>query len=769
MRNKTIYLIASLVLTFCCFIASAQQRSMVYQFPLPRPHTGMIIGNGTQGLMIWGAANELNITIGHAGFWDHRGGNTLKNIDTFKDLKNLLYNADANGITKAFTPDPSVARPTQISGTRLQLKFPKGYTLSKGVLNFLKAEATIEIIGPKGQKQIVRIGQAVETQLAWVMLPQQVAVSHKLHPAWEWIGPVLTKAGISKPQEWKSENGNTGFTQTLPEDLPLGVAYRVNSDKIMLASYLGNLPEQHLDKILDQQVFDRQIPIRDAWWKKYWSSVPEISLPDPVLQEMLDFGLYKQACNNPPHAKAAGLQGPFMEDYQLPPWANDFHFNVNVQMIYDPALPSNQPDHLWPLWKMMADWLPKYRKAGEKFYGSKNALFFPHAVDDRGQVIGRFWTGIIDQGSAAWMAHLAWRHYRYTLDEQILNTIAWPLLEGSFEAYWATIEEISDGKGGKRLSLPVGVSPEFGRAYTGYQQAWGRDASFQLAALHRIARLLPQAAKILGKPLDPRWNQVEKQLPLYTLVDDVWMPEDQTKGERIALWDKQDLTGSHRHHSHLAGIFPFYVVDPKSKEHRDIVLNTMRNWVFKGSGNWMGWSVPWASSIWSRLENPEAAVMWLRYWNDHYVNKGKASLAFVPTPSQTIISEYPFPKAPETVNKEKMQMDAAMGAVSAVFELLVQHREDDVIAVLPAIYDQWQSFSFKNILAEGAFLLSAKVERGKVSYIKIVAKKGGKLKLEHGLGTRYLLNGKRVSQTAPIFIYESKVGEVIELSIDKSN
>ncbi len=52
--------------------AAARTDSLTWQFPLPRTHTGMLIGNGTQGLMIWGKDNRLHITIGHEGFWDRR-------------------------------------------------------------------------------------------------------------------------------------------------------------------------------------------------------------------------------------------------------------------------------------------------------------------------------------------------------------------------------------------------------------------------------------------------------------------------------------------------------------------------------------------------------------------------------------------------------------------------------------------------------------------------------------------------------------------------
>ncbi len=53
--------------------ASPSNAILSWDFPLPRTHTGILLGNGTQGLMVWGEST-LNVTTGRAGFWDHRRG-----------------------------------------------------------------------------------------------------------------------------------------------------------------------------------------------------------------------------------------------------------------------------------------------------------------------------------------------------------------------------------------------------------------------------------------------------------------------------------------------------------------------------------------------------------------------------------------------------------------------------------------------------------------------------------------------------------------------
>jgi len=74
-----------------------QNKILSWEFPLPRTHTGILLGNGVQGLMVWGV-ETLNITVGRAGFWDHRGGKPFTTATNYKELKRLLENRDEAGI-----------------------------------------------------------------------------------------------------------------------------------------------------------------------------------------------------------------------------------------------------------------------------------------------------------------------------------------------------------------------------------------------------------------------------------------------------------------------------------------------------------------------------------------------------------------------------------------------------------------------------------------------------------------------------------------------
>ena len=446
-----------------------------------------------------------------------------------------------------------------------------------------------------------------------------------------------------------------------------------------------------------------------------------------------------------------------MEEYQLPAWSNDYHFNINVQMIYWPCLGTNRLSHLNPMWQLIKSWMPRLKTNGEAFFGVPGALMLPHAVDDRGQVVGTFWAGTIDHACTAWMAQLAWLHYRYSMDETILREMAWPLLNGTFNGYWAMLEEIEEN-GIKRFSLPISVSPEYNGSH---MNAWGRDASFQLAAIHGTINLLQQAAKLLNLPADPRWADVQKRLPPYTL-------EGATPGYssgRIALWKGQDLAESHRHHSHLASIYPFCTIAPLSDEHRDIVANSLTHWTYRGAGQWTGWCIPWAAILCARCNLPDAATTWLQWWKSNFTNIGHGTLhdadfGGVTSWNQNALNTPDFRRTPDF--KEIMQMDAGMGAVTAILELLVQNRQDGIY-VLPGLPKYWRDLTFDGIRAEGAFLIGGTVRDGELCEIRVTSLAGGPLSLVHGFKGSWCLNGKKQKGTQ--LSRQTRPGEKIILSV----
>ena len=632
-------------------------------------------------------------------------------------------------------------RPAQIGCARL--------VIGSGAASFRPKRATLDLhraeITVQTSVGMLRIRQAAEDEVFWIEGPEEWlrTVPIALHPVWDFLGEALAHDGCRPPERWGDVDGG-GFEQTLPEDEPVALAWERRRGHIVAATALGFGAGGAARRRLADADPARLARLARRWWRQYWRDVPSIEIPDPVIEEAWAYGLYRQAGLTPPHAPPAGLQGPWMEDHKFPPWSNDYHFNINVQLIYEPALATNRADHFMPMWRMLMGWLPEMRANARTFFGVEDALMLPHAVDDRCHVVGHFWRGTLDQACIAWMALLAWRHYRHTGEMGILREIAWPLLNGAFHGFYAMLERI-ETPAGPRWSLPVSVSAEY--------PGWGRDASFQLAAIHALTQVLPQAARRLGEPEDARWASVERELPPYTTIP--FGPQGTRR--RIALWEGQDLVESHRHHSHLAAMTPFRTVDPFDSVHRAVVAESLRHWVRTGAGLWSGWCLPWASMIASRCNLADAAVAWLHWWRNGFVNAGRAPLHDAAFPGISDIgSPDPIETPAEDHPHEIMQCDAAMGAISAIAELLVQVR-GDTLWVTPALPATWRDFSFDGVRVEGGFRVGATIEGGYVREIRLQNDRDAVARLAWG---RRRLAGEAGGRSSPITEVSVKAGEL---------
>ena len=379
-------------------------------------------------------------------------------------------------------------------------------------------------------------------------------------------------------------------------------------------------------------------------------------------------------------------------------------------MCYWPAYLANLLDHLKPLFEMIASWQDTLRHNAEIFIGIDDGLMLPHAVDDRCMCMGGFWTGSIDHGCTAWVAEMMYRYYRYTGDVDFLRETAYPFMVGAMRVYEEMLE-----RDGDRFMLPVSVSPEYRGAA---MNAWGKNASFQLACIHFLCESLQDAAAVLGEEPRPIWQEIQQGLPRACLYG----PEG---SRQMALWEGTPLEESHRHHSLLAGLHPFDTLALDDPEWQPIIDRTLANWIRKGMGMWSGWCVPWASMIHTRIGNAGMAEMLLGIWEKVFTNEGHGTLHDCNFPGFTLIGA----GARTTTDRpEIMQMDAGMGTATAIMEMLL-HTRRGVNYLFGGAPDRWQSVSFENLRTDGAFILSAARLDGTVTGIKVVSENGGTLRL----------------------------------------
>lgn len=742
---------------------------LVWRFPLARPLTGVPLGNAKQGLLIWGESS-LRITVARAGFWDRRGGQGILPATTYAAVRRALETDDGPLLDSLFPPRASgVPFPQQFGGGRLELTFAPSLRPLDATLDLATATLTVRIgrheDDPTPSFLVIR--QDATEEIAWIEPDASLLPGLTLHlqSAYELVRDnAMAALGIQSPLAWKAADDG-GFVQSLPADEPLAVAWSKRPERILLATALG---ADCADTVRTRlRLFDAHAAesARLAFWSDHWARSARVSLPDPTLQRQYDYALYRQPGILRAGAPAGTLQGPWMEDTVIPPWSNDYHFNINVQLVYGAALATGHAEDMRPLWEMLRSWLPRLRELGEALYQRPGALLIPHAVDDRCQLLGVFWAGVIDQACVAWMGRMAYQYFRYTGDEAHLRDLAWPLLVGAFEGYHAALELITDAEGRQRYSLPVSVSPEFGGSER--HECWGRDASFQLAALQAVLHDLRAAATQLGFAPDPRWADVTTHLPLYTLVDAntgsyAWVGP---VNKRIGLWEGKDLSESHRHHSHLGAIHPFCTIDPFAPEHHPIVARTINRWSAMGPGNWTGWCLPWASMICTRCGLPDAARGWLHILANEFTNVGHATVhnadgAGMFGWDDGSLAWPDHRKGPDYLCYEISELDAPLGAATAILEMLITC-SGDIVRITDRLPKHWRALSFERIRTEGGFEISGVFRHARATSLTVFCQRGGELRLRHSLGSAWTLDG--VARDEALLVLNTAPGQILHL------
>ena len=688
-------------------------RTLEWHFPLHRTHTGIPLGNGRTGLIIWGSGSALRITVGRADVWDHRGGMSWTSRQNYRDIRSCLEAGDEAGIREIFRPETEgvsgqPARPSVLPLGRIDLELAPGWTVTRGELDLAAGIARIIFTCGPAQREI-EVGLHPERDEAWLRgVDDEVDI--RAVTSWDIMGERLSALSFTPPVPVRGADdaGDGGWFWELPADPGVWVRWR-RMPQGTVAIGLGRALDPQIasaDARTALSGFDLHRAEQETlgWWRRYWSSAASVDLPNPLLQEIHDYGLYLFAGLTNPAGIAATLQGPWIEEYDFPPWSSDYHFNINVQMCYSPAYRSGLLEHLRPLFDLVWSWREQLQRNARHFIGVEDGYMLPHAVDDRCTCMGSFWTGTIDHACTAWVAQMMYDYADYTGDCDFLRDVAFPFMRGAFVVYHAMLED----DGGK-LRLPVSVSPEYRGAA---MNAWGANASFQLAAVHRLCENLTSAASQLGLPAEPVWAEVGERLPR-ACVDE--------SSQRIMLWEGVDLEESHRHHSHLASIVPFDTIDPHAEQWRDIAERSLRHWVGRGMGLWSGWCMSWASQLHSRVHNGEGAELILELWRRVFTNEGRGSMHDTVLNGITLMGASPF-LVPATSGRrvERMQTDGAMGGVAAVQEMLL-YAQRGVLFVFPAIPASWPRTSFSRMRAPGGLIVSGWYEGPETWRIEVEA------------------------------------------------
>jgi len=683
---------------------------------------GVPLANGLLGALVWGNGRPLTISLDRTDLWDLRAVPEFCAPDYRRSVVLAMHRAGAHDdLIKRLEKPYYRPGPTKIPAGRIEIVVPEA--------RFVAAE--LDVADPVAAIDLhsARVDVAVHaTQpVGLIRVAAAVAAFRLVVPAFDgrpddWQAPTGFDASHADvwdlgypPTRSTAGDGFATFVQRGHGGFSFAVAlhWRAARGGIDAAWSIATSAEAAdplaLAALRAGAALDTQADLmasHTAWWADYWSR-GRIELPDAEVERIYRLDMYKFGAAARRGGPPIALQGPWTVDNgRLPPWKGDYHHDLNTQMSYWPALTGNQVEaHAGFL-----DWLWDTRdacRAWTRQFFEVDGLNVPMTADLLNRQIGGWRQYTHSLASGAWLAHHFAAHWRYTGDRDFLEARAYPYL-AEVCTFIECISRERDGAG--RRSVVLSSSPE---THGNAPEAWfDRFTTYDLTLFRAALAEAAAMARALDRPgAAAEWLGIAAELPVIVPGPGGALPIASGEPQRV----------SHRHFSHLVGIYPLAVIDPwRSSGEAATARASIAELDALGSDLWMGYSFAWLACLKARCGDGNGALAALRTYADGFLlpNSFHANGDFAG-------------KGYSKAVFRAFTLEGNCGAAAAIHEMLLQSH-NGVVRLFPAVPADWYDVAFDGMLASGAVAVAARMAAGRLVDVTLATAAAGTVRLTYG-------------------------------------